>query len=335
MADKQPDDDDTRNLMINLNSLSSRRKLLGALIIGACAIVPLAATVFEEPYYINLFARLMIWAIAAISLNLILGYGGMISFGHALYLGIGAYVVGICAYYDINSAFIQISTAIGVGVLVSLIFGGISLRTRGVYFIMITMALTQMVYFLTISIEKFGSDDGLIIYDRSDFGTDLLNLDNPFHRYYLIFAVMIACLYFSHRLIQSRLGYVIRGAKSNETRMEVLGFSTFRYRLVCFIIAGVMCTLAGVLSANVEKFVSPDVMHWTRSGELIFMVVLGGMASILGPLTGALVFWLLSEVLSRMTEHWHIIFGPFLILVVLLSPRGIDGLLALKRSSSE
>ena len=335
MADKQPDDDDTRNLMINLNSLSSRRRLLGALIIGACAIVPLAATVFEEPYYINLFARLMIWAIAAISLNLILGYGGMISFGHALYLGIGAYVVGICAYYDINSAFIQISTAIGVGVLVSLIFGGISLRTRGVYFIMITMALTQMVYFLTISIEKFGSDDGLIIYDRSDFGTDLLNLDNPFHRYYLIFAVMIACLYFSHRLIQSRFGYVIRGAKSNETRMEVLGFSTFRYRLVCFIIAGVMCTLAGVLSANVEKFVSPDVMHWTRSGELIFMVVLGGMASILGPLTGALVFWLLSEVLSRITEHWHIIFGPFLILVVLLSPRGIDGLLALKRSSSE
>ena len=333
MADKQPDD--TRNLMINLNSLSSRRRLLGVLVIGACAIVPLAATVFEEPYYINLFARLMIWAIAAISLNLILGYGGMISFGHALYLGIGAYVVGICAYYDINSAFIQISTAIGVGVLVSLIFGGISLRTRGVYFIMITMALTQMVYFLTISIEKFGSDDGLIIYNRSDFGTDLLNLDNPFHRYYLIFAVMIACLYFSHRLIQSRFGYVIRGAKSNETRMEVLGFSTFRYRLVCFIIAGVMCTLAGVLSANVEKYVSPDVMHWTRSGELIFMVVLGGMASILGPLTGALVFWLLSEVLSRITEHWHIIFGPFLILVVLLSPRGIDGLLALKRSSSE
>ena len=327
--------DDTRNSMINLNSLSSRRRLLGALVIGACAIVPLAATVFEEPYYINLFARLMIWAIAAISLNLILGYGGMISLGHALYLGIGAYVVGICAYYGINSAFIQISTAIGAAVLVSLIFGGISLRTRGVYFIMITMALTQMVYFLSISIEKFGSDDGLIIYDRSDFGTDLLNLDNPFHRYYLIFVVMIACLYFSHRLIQSRFGYVIRGAKSNETRMEVLGFSTFRYRLVCFIIAGVMCTLAGVLSANVEKFVSPDVMHWTRSGELIFMVVLGGMASILGPLTGALVFWLLSEVLSRITEHWHIIFGPFLILVVLLSPRGIDGLLALKRSSSE
>ena len=327
--------DDTRNFMINLNSLSSRRRLLGALVIGACAIVPLAATVFEEPYYINLFARLMIWAIAAISLNLILGYGGMISLGHALYLGIGAYVVGICAYYNINSAFIQIPTAIGAAVLVSLIFGGISLRTRGVYFIMITMALTQMVYFLAISIEKFGSDDGLIIYDRSDFGTDLLNLDNPFHRYYLIFAVMIACLYFSHRLVQSRFGYVIRGAKSNETRMEVLGFSTFRYRLVCFIIAGVMCTLAGVLSANVEKFVSPDVMHWTRSGELIFMVVLGGMASILGPLTGALVFWLLSEVLSRITEHWHIIFGPFLILVVLLSPRGIDGLLALKRSSSE
>ena len=309
------------------NSLSDRRKLLGAFVLGLCAIVPVLATIFDEPYYINLFGRIMIWAIAAISLNLILGYGGMISFGHALYLGIGAYVVGICAYYEIYSAYIQIPLAIGVGALVAFIFGAISLHTRGVYFIMITMALTQMIYFLFISIEEYGSDDGLIIYTRTDFGTNLLNLDNPIQRYYLIFAMLAAGLYFSHRFIHSRFGYVIRGAKSNELRMEVIGFPTFRYRLICFVIAGVICTLAGVLSANVEKFVSPDFMHWTRSGELIFMVVLGGMASIIGPVTGALVFWLLSEVLSRITEHWHIIFGPFLILVVLLSPRGIDGLL--------
>ncbi len=321
--------------MLDLNSPHSRRTVLAVLVIGTCALAPLAAALLDEPYYINLFTRLMIWAIAAISLNLILGYGGMISFGHSLYLGIGAYTVGIFAYYDINNFYIQLLTATAAATLIAFAFGAICLRTRGVYFIMITMALTQMVYFLSVSIEKFGSDDGLIIYVRSDLGTNLFSLDHPLHRYYLVFATMVACLYFSHRLIRSRFGYVIRGIKSNETRMEVLGYSTFRYRLVCFIIAGVMCTLAGVLSANVEKFVSPDVMHWTHSGELIFMVVLGGMASILGPITGALVFWLLAEFLSRLTEHWHLIFGPFLILVVLLSPRGIDGLLTFRRNAHD
>ena len=320
--------------MIDTSRLRTRRGLFAIALIGTCALVPVVATLIDEPYYLNLFARLMILGIAAISLNLILGYGGMISFGHALYLGIGAYAVGICAYYDIYNAYLQIVIAMGAATIVSFLFGGISLRTRGVYFIMITMALTQMIYYLSISIEEYGSDDGLIIYTRSDFGTDLINLDNPFHRYYLIFVVLVACLYFTHRLINSRFGYVIRGAKSNELRMEVIGFSTFRYRLVCFMIAGLMCALAGVLSANVEKFVSPDIMHWTRSGELIFMVVLGGMASLFGPLAGALVFWLISEILSRFTEHWHIIFGPFLILVVLLSPRGIDGMLS-KRDSPD
>ena len=320
--------------MIDWNLLFTRRGVVGTLVVGTCMLVPIIATLIDEPYYMNLFARLMIWAIAAISLNLILGYGGLISFGHALYLGIGAYAVGICSYYDINNIFIQVPIALGVATIISFVFGGISLRTRGVYFIMITMALTQMIYYLSISIEEYGSDDGLIIYVRSEFGTNIINLDNPFHRYYLIFLVMVGCLYLTYRLIHSRFGYVIRGAKSNELRMEVIGHSTFRYRLVCFMIAGVMCTLAGVLSANVEKFVSPDVMHWTRSGELIFMVVLGGMASILGPLTGAMVFWLISEILARFTEHWHIIFGPFLILVVLLSPRGIDGMLGERGSGS-
>ena len=320
--------------MIDWKLLFTRRGVVGTLVVGTCMLVPIIATLIDEPYYMNLFARLMIWAIAAISLNLILGYGGLISFGHALYLGIGAYAVGICSYYDINNIFIQVPIALGVATIISFVFGGISLRTRGVYFIMITMALTQMIYYLSISIEEYGSDDGLIIYVRSEFGTNIINLDNPFHRYYLIFLVMVGCLYLTYRLIHSRFGYVIRGAKSNELRMEVIGHSTFRYRLVCFMIAGVMCTLAGVLSANVEKFVSPDVMHWTRSGELIFMVVLGGMASILGPLTGAMVFWLISEILARFTEHWHIIFGPFLILVVLLSPRGIDGMLGERGSGS-
>ncbi len=310
-----------------------RRRMLAFVLITACAVTPIVATIIDEPFYINLFARLMIWAIAATSLNLILGYGGMISFGHAVYLGIGGYAVGVCSYYGIDNFYVQLPVALGAALIIATVFGAVSLRTRGIFFIMITLALSQMIYFLSISIDEFGSDDGLIIYTRSDFGVSWLNLDNPIHLYYLIFAVMMACLLFMHRLVNARFGLVIRGSKSNEQRMEVIGYPTYRYRLVCFVIAGLICAMAGVLSANVEKFVSPDVMHWTKSGELIFMVVLGGMASLFGPLAGAMVFWLLSEFLSRLTEHWHIIFGPILILVVLFSPRGIDGLLEFRTRS--
>lgn len=291
-----------------------------------CALVPWLASLADDTYWPNVFMRTMIWAIAAISLNLILGFGGMVSFGHAVYLGIGAYSVGILTYYEITNGWIQLLTAIGACALISLIFGAISLRTRGVYFIMITMALAQMLYFLAISAEEYGSDDGLVIYDRSDFGLSLLDLNNNLTLYYAILAVLVLCLLTVSRLVGSRFGRVIRGAKANEERMLVIGYPVYRYRLVCFVIAGVMAGIAGFLSANVESFVSPDMMHWTRSGELIFMVVLGGTATLFGPLAGAMVFWLLSEFLPRLTEHWHLIFGPLLILVVLFARNGIYGL---------
>lgn len=295
--------------------------------------MPVVAPAVGEPYYVNVFARAMVWAIAAVSLNLILGYGGMISFGHAVYLGIGAYTVGILAFHGVESAYIQWPVALVVSALVALIFGAISLRTRGVYFIMITLALAQMIYFLSVSAEQYGSDDGLIIYDRSSFGTDLLDLDDPLHLYYTIFFVLLLSLFITQRIVGSRFGMVIRGARSNEERTLAMGFPVYRYRLVAFVIAGVLCGLAGVLSANVEKFVSPDTLWWPRSGEMIFMVVLGGMGSLFGPVAGALVFWLLSEMLSRITVHWHLIFGPFLIVAVLFARRGIDGLFDLRRST--
>ncbi len=303
------------------------RGVFAACVLALCALMPFIAQALDEPFYVDIFMRMMIWAIAAASLNLILGYGGMISFGHAVYLGIGGYTVGICAYYGIESAYIQWPLALGLCTVIALVFGAISLRTRGVYFIMITMALAQMVYFLSASAEEYGSDDGLVIYVRSLFGTELYDLDEQRHLYYTIFAVLLLSLAVTGRLVASRFGMVIRGAKSNESRMETMGFPTYRYRLVCFVIAGVMCGLAGILSANVEKFVSPDMMYWTRSGELIFMVVLGGMGTLFGPVAGAFVFWLLSEYLARLTEHWHLIFGPFLVLVVLFARGGIDGLL--------
>ncbi len=311
-----------------MSSTASVKALFVTGVIALCALMPLIAQAAGQPYYVDLFMRMMIWAIAAVSLNLILGYGGMISFGHAVYLGVGAYTVGICAYHEIESAWIQWPLALGFSALVALAFGVVSLRTRGVYFIMITMALAQMLYFLAVSAEEYGSDDGLIIYVRSFFGSRIYDLDEPLHLYYTIFVVLVGSLVLTKRLVESRFGMVIRGARSNEKRMEAMGFSIYRYRLVCFVIAGVLCGMAGILSANVEKFVSPDMMYWTKSGELIFMVVLGGMGTVFGPVFGAVVFWLLSELLSRLTEHWHLIFGPFLVLVVLFARGGLDGLLA-------
>lgn len=306
-------------------SLKASRVFAFALI-ALCALVPWLASLADDTYWPNVFMRTMIWAIAAISLNLILGFGGMVSFGHAVYLGIGAYSVGILAYYEVNNGWVQLLTALLACGVIALIFGAISLRTRGVYFIMITMALAQMLYFLAISADEYGSDDGLVIYERSDFGLSFFDLDDRLTLYYSIFAVLLLCLLISSKLVNSRFGRVIRGTKANEERMQVLGFSTYGYQLVCFVIAGLICGIAGVLSANVESFVSPDIMHWTRSGELIFMVVLGGMATIFGPLAGAMVFWLVSELLPRLTEHWHLIFGPFLILVVLFARNGIYGI---------
>jgi len=306
------------------------RNFVTVLVLMLFASIPAITTWLGAPYYQDVFARVMIWGIAALSLNLILGFGGMVSFGHALYLGVAGYVVGIAAYHEVISGWVQWPLALLASALVALVFGAVSLRTRGVYFIMITMALSQMVYFLTISAEEYGSDDGLVIYERSDFGLEWFDLNDALTLYYLIFAILIICLYVTWRLVNSRFGVVIRAARSNEPRVLAMGYAVYRYRLVCFVIAGVMCGAAGILSANMETFISPDAMHWTRSGELIFMVVLGGMGSVFGPVSGALVYWLLSEVLAGFTEHWHLIFGPFLILVVLFAPRGLDSLLGRK-----
>ena len=301
-------------------------RVLPTIVILLFAAVPLLAPLVGHMFYVDLFARIMIWAIAGLSLNLIMGFGGMISFGHAAYLGVGAYAVGILAHEGIQSAWVQWPTALALSALVALVFGAISLRTRGVYFIMITLALSQMLYFLSRSAKAYGSDDGLTISRRSDLGLSVLDLRDRYTFYYLVLALLLVCLYASWRIVNSRFGMVLRGAQSNETRMEAIGFSTYRYRLVAFVIAGTMCGLAGILEANLERFVSPDTLNWARSGEMIFMVVLGGLGSVAGPLVGSIVYWLLQDQLSNWTEHWEILFGPFLILVVLFARGGIDGL---------
>lgn len=309
---------------INMKSATSWMTL-GVLVMFA--VMPFLAPALGEPFYVKVFARVMIWSIAAISLNLIMGYGGMISFGHAVFLGIGGYSIGIASTHGLDNAWIQWPLAIGVCAVVGLIFGFISLRTRGVYFIMITLALAQMIFFLSVSAEQYGSDDGLNIWQRSEFGVAWFDLENALTMYYVIFAFLVAALFAMWRIVNSRFGLVVRGSRSNDLRMQAVGFPTYRYRLTAFVIAGVMCGIAGILQANFEKFVSPDMMNWPVSGELIFMVVLGGMGTLIGPVVGALVFLLLSEILKDITEHWHIIFGPFLVLVVLFARGGVVGLL--------
>jgi len=310
---------------MNLEILKTPRGIYNSVLILLCFFMPFIAPIIGQEFFTDVFARIMIITIAAISLNLIMGFGGMISFGHAVFIGIGGYAVGIFASHGIESAYIQWPVGILMSGLFALIIGAISLRTRGVYFIMITLAFAQMVYFLSVSVEKYGSDDGLTIESRSDFGLSFFDLSDELTMYYAVFVLMIACLYGTYRLVNSRFGRVLRAAKSNDERMHSIGYSTYKYKLAAFVIAGMMCGLSGVLTANFENYVVPDMLQWTLSGELIFMVVLGGMGTIMGPLSGALIFLFLSEVLSNITEAWHLIFGPFLILVVLFARGGVDG----------
>lgn len=289
------------------------------------ALFPPMAQMFGGEFYITLVARIMVFAIAALSLDLILGFGGMISFGHAAYLGLGAYAVAILSHYGIDNGFLQFPVAVLGSALVALVIGAICLRTSGIYFIMITLALTQMLFFLGISLEEFGGDDG-INTNRSEF-FEWFDLYDDKNLYYLVLALLVLCLAISYRLINSRFGMVIRGSHSNEARMQAIGFPTFRYRLVAFVIAGAMCGIAGFLLANLTEFVTPEFMNWFRSGEIMIMVLVGGMGTLFGPVIGAAAYLLFEEISSSLTLHWPIIFGPLLVILVLFARRGLWGLI--------
>jgi branched-chain amino acid transport system permease protein len=297
----------------------------------ALGLVPLAAVALNQPFYLDLFRRIMIFAIAAVSLDLILGYGGMVSFGHAAYLGVGAYAVGVLSHHGVTNGLVQWGLAVAASALVALGIGAVSIRTSGVYFIMITLAFTQMLYYLGISIAEYGGDDGMRLPSRSQFG-GLLDLRDGPTFYYLVLTLLVLCLLLSHRLVNARFGMVLRAARSNEARARAVGFSPYRYRLAAFVVAGAMGGIAGALLVNHTEYLTPEFMHWTRSGEILFMVILGGMGTLAGPVFGALVLLLLEDLLSGITAHWQIILGPFLLLVVLFARRGLFGLVPDARS---
>jgi branched-chain amino acid transport system permease protein len=302
------------------------RNVVSALLVAGLLLLPLYSSLTGDIFVLTLFTRIVILALAAASLNLIMGYGGMMSFGHAAYLGIGGYAVGMLAQEGIGSGFIQFPVALAASATYALIIGALSLRTRGVYFIMITLAFAQMAYYVASGLARYGGDDGLTIYTRSDFA-GLINLSNRVQFYYLCLACLLLVLFLIWRVVNSRFGMVVQGLRSNEQRMQAIGFPGTRYRLVCFVIAGTMCGLAGALLANNTDFVSPAVMYWTRSGDLMVMVILGGMGTLFGPVVGAVVYLVLEELLSRVTEYWAIIMGPLLLLIVLFGRGGIMGLL--------
>jgi branched-chain amino acid transport system permease protein len=301
-----------------------RREWLPVLLFALLLALPFAAMLGPEKYTLSLLTRVMIFALAAISLDLILGYGALVSFGHAAFLGIGGYAVGILASHGVDDAALQLAAALGASGLFAAATGAISLRTKGVYFIMITLAFGQMAFFLAVSLSAYGGDDGLTLAARSRlFGFAWLENDRVF--YLVTLALLIAAYALARAIVASRFGRVLRGAKENAVRMEAIGFSPFRYQLAAYVISGMMCGLAGFLLANQAEFVAPAYMSWQRSGELIVMVILGGLGSLHGAVMGAAAFLLLEEILSGFTENWKLIFGPFLVLVVLFARGGLLG----------
>lgn len=317
-----------------------KRTVLG---LGAALLLalPFGAEALGEPFYVTLASRILIYALAAVSLDLIVGYGGLVSLGHGAFYGLGGYTVGILGHHAFQgtpigflpggwsgttAALIQFPAAMAVGALAALVIGALSLRTSGVYFIMITLAFAQMLFFFFVGLSPYGGADGLNLWERSTLpGLDLYD-ETTF--YYVCLALLIAFLLLARRLVDSRFGMVLRGLKQNEPRLRALGVPTFRTKLTAFVIAGAGGALAGALAANHTEFVGPGMLHWTKSGELLVMVILGGLGTLYGPVFGAAALILLEDTLSSLTEHWMLVLGPLLILVVLVFRRGLYGMLA-------
>ena len=308
---------------------ASRAYVLPLIVFAIFALVPLSVLWGSQSFILALVTRIMILALAAMSLDLLIGYGAMISFGHAAYVGLGAYSVAILASHGITDGFIQLAVALGVSLLFALFTGAISLRTKGVYFIMITLAFGQMLFFLGTSLAAYGGDDGLTLASRSMFfGSKFLK--NDVAMYYVAFGVLLGAYLLLRAIVASRFGRVLRGIRENPVRMEAIGFAPYRYQLTAYVIAGMIAGVSGFLLANQTEFVSPAYTAWQRSGDLIFVLVLGGLGSLHGAIIGAAVFSLLADILSHYTENWALIFGPILILVVLYARGGITGLFGSK-----
>ena len=316
-------------------SWTAPRTLTVVIVLAALAVMPLIAGALDANYYVSLATRILIYALAAIGLNLILGFGGMVSLGHAMYVLLGAYAVAIPASHGVTSGFTQLAMAISSAALLAAGVGAVSLRTTGIAFIMITLAFAQMLFFGAVSLKDYGGDDGLTIAARSNFGG--FDLSDNVTLYYAAFSAVLVALYLSWRAVLSPFGLVLRGSKANARRAIALGHPIFQYQLVAYIASAVVCAVAGVLLANLTLFASPSYGAWTVSGELIVIVILGGLGTVFGPVVGAIILLALEEALPTLIEHvapdyksnWMLLLGLFIFFVALVLKRGVFG--SLKR----
>lgn len=318
-----------------------RERLINTLISLLLVVMPLWAWWVDEPFILTLLTKVAIFALAGVGLNIALGLGGLVSFGHAVFFGVGGYAMGILASHaqsyspimelpflieGTKSMPIIWLVAVISSALAALLVGVLSLRTSGVYFIMITLAFGQMFFYFTISWPAYGGEDGLLIYTRNNFPG--MNTLDPIQFLIICYAILGAVLYFSARLAKSAFGLALNAARQNTERVLTVGIDTFRLRLVAFIISGAITGLAGALFADLNRFVSPSMFTWQTSGEIMVFIILGGVARLYGPVAGAAMFVFLEYALGGLSDYWHIYLGILLLMVVLFARGGLIGLLA-------
>jgi len=313
-------------------SSARRVSILGATLL-TLLVLPIVFAAIGESYLTSFFTRIFIYALVGISLDLIIGQAGLVSFGHAAFFGMGAYVCGILAHHHnyksevfslfagTNNALISWPVSIIACSILGLVIGLISLRTKGVYFIMITLALAQMVYFLVISVPQYGGEDGMGLWGRNQLLW--LDLDKDIQFYYVCLLVVGLYLLAAIKVTRSSFGLIIKGAKFNHQRLVSLGVQPFRYQLMIFVFSAAGAGLAGALMVNLTEYVSPDYLHWSLSGKFLVIVILGGIGSLYGGFYGALILLGLEEILSNYTDHWQMVIGVILVLMVLKSRQGL------------
>lgn len=326
------------NVSLNQSRNMSRESWVNGFLLVAIVLAPVIATMMDEVYYVNLSSRIIIIAMAAVGLNFALGFGGMVSFGHAAFFGLGGYVAGIAAYHSFEGTlFLGLVpatdqmlliwlVALFVAAIIALLIGVISLRTQGVYFIMITLAFAQMIYYFSISLTTYGGEDGLSIILRNSFVVGDSN--NPLQFFMVCFAALILSLWLTHKMVGSRFGAALTMAKLNETRLATAGIEPYSIRLVAFVVSAMITAFAGALFADLNGFVDPSMLSWHRSGEIIVIVVLGGVGRLFGPIAGAIAFVLLETFLGGFTDRWQLFLGLVLLGVVLFARGGLIGLMA-------
>lgn len=306
------------------------RSLAVALSLLAFFLVPVYAWATGDVYALTLFGRILVFVLAATGLNLALGYGGMVSFGHAMYIGLGAYSVAILTLMGLHSGWLHLVTALAISGLVAIPVGWVALRTQGIAFIMITLAFAQLFFYIFISLKNFGGDDGVSLSQVSNFGPLTSNI---YALYLSLLVTALIVLGVVTRLVRSPFGLVLRATKVSERRVNAVGLHSLPYRLAAYVFSAQVCALAGFFLANLTGFVSPDYLKWSISGELIVMVLLGGLGTVFGPLVGATALLLIEEFLKAMTEHWPLILGPLIVLMVIFLRRGLWSLLAGREKS--